>query len=107
MSGYDFPNRVKTDDNPDMQGDLITIQRTEIDGLRDRLKKLEEEVERLRSRRGVWVCDNCSHVDFVEREVRCWMCGKGEMAYVEISNLSKKELANMTRMAAALLREQH
>lgn len=28
-----------------------------------------------------WVCMNCGHIEFYEREVRCWKCGIGEMIY--------------------------
>lgn len=28
-----------------------------------------------------WKCDRCGNVEAKEREVRCWRCGDGEMAY--------------------------
>jgi len=28
-----------------------------------------------------WVCINCGHIEYHEREVMCWKCGIGEMIY--------------------------
>lgn len=28
-----------------------------------------------------WKCERCGHVEWQEREVRCWTCGAGEMVY--------------------------
>lgn len=28
-----------------------------------------------------WRCENCSAIEFYEREIICWTCGKGEMIY--------------------------
>jgi uncharacterized OB-fold protein len=28
-----------------------------------------------------WQCNKCGHVEWYEREVICWECGKGEMIY--------------------------
>lgn len=30
----------------------------------------------------MWVCDHCGHTEYLEQEVICWECGKGEMIYV-------------------------
>ena len=38
---------------------------------------------RLEPPKGWWQCTNCDNVETFEREVMCWRCGKGEMAYVE------------------------
>lgn len=32
--------------------------------------------------RGVWECLNCGNIEHIEREVRCWKCGIGEMVYL-------------------------
>lgn len=29
----------------------------------------------------IWVCSNCGYTDKIEKEVKCWKCGKGEMLY--------------------------
>jgi hypothetical protein len=30
----------------------------------------------------IWECDNCGHIDYLEKEVLCWHCsGVGEMIY--------------------------
>lgn len=28
-----------------------------------------------------WVCFNCGHIEYKEREIMCWECGIGEMIY--------------------------
>ena len=28
-----------------------------------------------------WICNNCSNIEYSEREVICWKCGEGEMIY--------------------------
>jgi len=28
-----------------------------------------------------WRCTHCGGIDMMEREVKCWRCGDGEMAY--------------------------
>jgi rubrerythrin len=28
-----------------------------------------------------WICTNCGNLEFIERGVRCWKCGDGEMIY--------------------------
>jgi len=30
---------------------------------------------------GAWVCNHCGNLEMDEREVVCWMCGKGEMCF--------------------------
>ncbi len=28
-----------------------------------------------------WVCSSCGNIEYFEREVMCWNCGKGKMIY--------------------------
>jgi hypothetical protein len=28
-----------------------------------------------------WICTNCGHIGYVEKEIVCWECGVGEMIY--------------------------
>ena len=30
---------------------------------------------------GVYACTRCDNIEAIEREVTCWKCGKGEMAW--------------------------
>lgn len=32
--------------------------------------------------RKYWQCDSCWNIEFYEREIMCWACGKGEMIYL-------------------------
>ena len=34
-----------------------------------------------RSKKGRWECSNCDNIEYSEREIMCWKCGKGEMLY--------------------------
>lgn len=34
-------------------------------------------------------CTNCDNVEAKEREVVCWKCGKGEMAYLDLRPLKE------------------
>jgi hypothetical protein len=31
----------------------------------------------------IWVCNNCDNIEFYEREIICWKCGKGEMIFMD------------------------
>jgi len=28
-----------------------------------------------------WVCTRCGNIEYREREIMCWKCGRGEMIY--------------------------
>jgi len=28
-----------------------------------------------------WACEHCNNIEYYEREIICWECGKGEMIY--------------------------
>ena len=31
----------------------------------------------------IWMCTNCDNIEFHEREIICWKCGKGEMIFMD------------------------
>ena len=36
---------------------------------------------------GFWECSHCGYIDDIEREIKCWACGKGEMRFRHFSQI--------------------
>jgi len=54
-----------------------------------RERKLEKQLAETQQKHisGYWACSKCDNIEFFEREVKCWKCGKGEMLYQDKSML--------------------
>jgi len=55
----------------------------ELEQLRPVITQLKADLTKAEQKHisGYWACSKCDNIEFVEREVKCWKCGKGEMLY--------------------------